>query len=131
MLRCLLHVPILASTGWQPEPAAAACAVGSITGISFTAHACPIHPFVSFAPKLVTRARGRVGELQRRTSFFAPAIPARMTGAGVLNYDVQVAGAAASLLSTGGNPLTSQPIPIAGPGIPGRQPYRSACRLGR
>ena len=120
MLGRLLHVAILVSTVCLPKQATAACAVGSISGISFTSTTlAPYNPFVSFAPKLVTVTVTGSASCTVELSFFAPTIPARMTGAAVLNYDVQVAGAAASLVSTGGNPLTSQPIMIAGPGIPG------------
>jgi hypothetical protein len=128
----LLHAVILAFTICVSGLAKAACAVGSITGISFTSTTlAPYNPFASFTPKLVTVTVTGSTSCTVELSFLAPTMPARMSGAGVLNYDVQLAGGVASLLYTGGNPLTSQPIVIGGPGNPGTATVQISIPMGQ
>jgi hypothetical protein len=128
----LLHAVILAFTISVSGQAKAACAVSSIAGISFTSTTlAPYNPFVSFTPKLVTVTVTGSASCTVELSFFSPTMPARMSGAGVLNYDVQLAGGGASLLYTGGNPLTSQPIVIGGPGNPGTATVQISVPAGQ
>jgi hypothetical protein len=119
-MRALVRLAALALAVCGPGLAKAACTPDSITGISFTSTTlAPYNPFVSFTPKLVTVTVSASVSCTVELSFQAPTIPARMAGAGVLNYDIQLAGGAASMLHMGGNPLTSQSIVIAGPGNSG------------
>jgi hypothetical protein len=117
----LVALTALAVANCLSALAEAACAPGEITGIGFSPSATltAYNPFSSFTPKLVTVTVSASASCTVELAFHSPTILAQMTGPAVLNYDVQLVGGGTSLLHSGSNPLTTQPITIAGPSNPG------------
>jgi hypothetical protein len=92
---------------------AVSCSASDITAISYTSTSlAPYNPFTPFAPKLVTVTVSAVQACGLELAFLSTSTPPRMIGSGSLNYDVQLASSATSLVYTGGMPATSAHIDI-------------------
>lgn len=107
-------VLVSAAVAMGPLPvAAASCQPSDITAITFAGTALPPYsPFVTFAPKLVTVTVSALRSCAVEIAFLTPGLPAKMSGAGLLTYDVQLPSTAASLLFTGAFPVTTAHIDI-------------------
>lgn len=98
---------------------AVSCSPSDITAISYTSTSlAPYNPFTPFAPKLVTVTVSAARACALELAFLSSSTPPRLVGSGSLNYDVQLASSATSLVYTGGTPSTTAHIDI-GPGNSG------------
>src|SRR6478672_4991879 len=73
----------------------------------------PYSPFTPFSSKLVTVTVSATRACAVEVAFLAPGVPARLSGAGSLNYDVQQSSATTSLLYTGAFPVATAHIDIS------------------
>lgn len=111
-----IAIAILAGATGYVRAAAAACAANDITGISYTSTSlAPYNPFTPFAPKVVSVTVSALRTCGLELAFLSTSSPPRMIGFGSLNYDIQLASSAVSLVYTGGTPVTTAHIDI-GPG---------------
>ena len=112
---CIAIAVLAGATGYV-RSAAAACAANDITGINCTSTSlAPYNPFTPFAPKVVSVTVSALRACGLELAFLSTSSPPRMIGFGSLNYDIQLASSAVSLVYTGGMPVTTAHIDI-GPG---------------
>ena len=112
---CIAIAVLAGATGYV-RAAAAACAANDITGINYTSTSlAPYNPFTPFAPKVVSVTVSALRACGLELAFLSTSSPPRMIGFGSLNYDIQLASSAVSLVYTGGMPVTTAHIDI-GPG---------------
>ena len=98
---------------------AVSCSASDITAVSYSSTSlAPYNPFTSFAPKPVTVTVTAARACSLELAFLSTSTPPRMTGPGALNYDVQSASSATSLVYAGGMPASTAHIDI-GPGNSG------------
>ena len=111
-----IAIGVLVGATGHMHAAAAACSASDITGISYTGTSlAPYNPFTPFAPKVVSVTVSALRTCGLELAFLSTSSPPRMIGFGSLNYDIQLASTAVSLVYTGGMPVTTAHIDI-GPG---------------
>jgi hypothetical protein len=112
-------------------PAAASCLPSDITAISYAGTSLPPYsPFTPFSPKLVTVTVSATRACAVEVAFLAASVPAKLSGAGSLNYDVQQSSATTSLLYTGTFPVATAHIDI-GAGLVGSASVQVSIAAGQ
>jgi hypothetical protein len=91
----------------------AACLPSEITSVSYTSTSLsPYNPFTNSISKLVTVQVSATHACAVELAFFSPTVPPRMSGSGLLGYDVRAQNGAASLVFGGGAPLSTVTVDI-------------------
>jgi hypothetical protein len=104
---------VLAAAAAPAKVALASCLPSDITGITYTGTALPpYNPFTPFAPKLVTVTVSTARACALELAFLSLSSPAKLTGSGSLNYDIQLPSNDVSLIYVGGTPATTAHIDI-------------------
>jgi len=129
-MHAALVLILLAATFFSTQ-SRAACLPADITSLTYSSTAlAPYNPFSGFSPKSVTVSVSASKACSVEVAVLSPSVPAQMTGAGLLAYDLQGA-AGASILYQGGNPAGTVHVDIPGSGTPGSATLLIALQAGQ
>ena len=130
-MRAALVLVVLAATAFSTQ-SRAACLPTDITALTYSSTAlAPYNPFSGFSPKSVTLSVSASKACSVELAVLTPAVPAQMTGAGILSYDLQSAAGGGSILYQGGNPAGTVHVDIPGSGTPGTATLLIALQAGQ